>query len=65
MPCGKVWEMANRIKVERNTRILELWNKGWRQVAIANMMHLNESTVSMVICRARWGAASKPKNKAK
>jgi len=47
--------MANRQKAERNHRILELWDngKGWRQKSIANMLHMKESAVSMVILRAR------------
>ena len=55
---------GNRPKTERNNQILDLWKKGWRQVAIANMLHMKESAVSMVICRARWGAFSKPRSRA-
>lgn len=54
-----MWEMANRTKTKRNQRILELWAHGWRQKSIANMLHMTESAVSMVICRARWGAVRK------
>ena len=47
--------MANREKAERNQKILELWDngKGWRQKSIANMLHMKESAVSMIILRAR------------
>ena len=54
--------MPNREKAERNKRILELDAKGWRDKSIANMLHEKESTISMVICRARWRAPSKPNN---
>lgn len=49
--------MANRTKIERNQKILELWDngKGWRQKSIARMFKMTESAVSMVILRARQG----------
>jgi ribosomal protein S27AE len=56
---------GNRPKTERNERILALWGEGWLQKSIANMLHIKESAVSMVICRARWGAPSKPKEEVK
>ena len=45
--------MANRPKTERNEKILELANKGWRHVAIARMFKMKVSTVSVVLYRAR------------
>jgi len=45
--------MPNRTKTERNEKILELADKGWRYVAIAKMFKMKVSTVSMVIWRAR------------
>jgi len=45
--------MANRPKTERNQKILEYWNKGYRQISIANMFKMKVSAVSMVIFRAR------------
>jgi transcriptional regulator len=45
--------MANRTKTERNEKILELANKGWRHVAIAKMFKMKIGTVSMVIWRAK------------
>ena len=45
--------MANRPKTERNQKILEYWEKGYRQIAIANMFKMKVSAVSMVICRER------------
>ena len=45
--------MANRPKTERNKKILEYWNKGWRQIAIANMFKMKVSAVSMVVYRER------------
>jgi len=45
--------MANRVKTERNKKILELANKGWRHIAIARMFKMNTAAVSMVIWRAR------------
>ena len=46
--------MANRIKADRNARILKLWDngKGWKQKSIANHMKMTESAVRMVIWRA-------------
>jgi len=43
--------MANRRKTDRNERIMRLWEKGWRQVSIANMLKMSVSAVSMVIWR--------------
>ena len=45
--------MANRTKTERNQRIMELWERGWLQKSIANMLKMKESAVSMVLLRAR------------
>ena len=45
--------MPNRAKTERNEKILELANKGWRYASIAKMFKMKVSTVSMVILRAR------------
>jgi ribosomal protein S27AE len=44
---------GNRPKTERNQRIWDLWQKGWRQRSIANMLKMKESAVSMVILRER------------
>jgi len=53
--------MANRTKTERNKMILELVNKGWRYISIANMMKMKVSAVSMVIWRARRGNGNENK----
>ena len=45
--------MANRTKAERNAKIIEFADKGWRHVAIARMFKMKTSTVSVVIWRAR------------
>lgn len=45
--------MANRRKDGRNKKILEYWEKGYRQISIANMFKMKASAVSMVILRAR------------
>ena len=45
--------MANRPKTERNERILELANKGWRHVSIARMFKMKTNAVSAVIWRAK------------
>ena len=45
--------MANRPQTERNEKILEYWNKGYRQIAIANMYKMKLSAVGMVIFRAK------------
>lgn len=45
--------MANRPKTERNQRIWEFWQKGYRQIAIARMFKMKESAVAMVIARER------------
>jgi len=47
--------MANRLKTERNEKIMEYWIKGYRQKSIANMFKMKESAVSMVILRMRKG----------
>lgn len=44
--------MANRPKTERNNKILDYWNRGYRQIAIAKMFKMNVSAVGMVIRRA-------------
>ena len=46
-------KMPNRTKAERNKKILELADKGWRHKSIAAMFKMNEGAVSMVIWRAR------------
>ena len=52
--CGeRLGIVANRTKTERNNRIVELWESGWRQKSIANMLKMKESAVSMVLLRAR------------
>lgn len=48
--------MANRTKPERNAKIMEYWNKGYRIVAIARMYKMEPSAVSMVIHRERQRA---------
>jgi len=64
MDCGKPLQDKNRkrcwdcfskshAKPERNKKIMELIDKGWRYVAIANMFKMKVSAVSMVIHRAR------------
>lgn len=45
--------MANRPKTERNQKIWEYWEKGYRQISIANMFKMKVSAVSMVIARER------------
>jgi len=45
--------MANRTKAERNAKIIELVNKGWRHIAIARMFKMNVNAVSLVVWRAR------------
>ena len=49
----KLKKMANRKKTERNKKILELADKGWRHVSIANMLKMKTSAVSVVIHRMR------------
>jgi transcriptional regulator len=44
---------VNRTKTERNAKIIELANKGWRHIAIARMFKMKTSAVGMVIWRAR------------
>ena len=43
----------NRTKTERNQKIWEYWEKGYRQKSIASMFKMKESAVSMVILRER------------
>jgi len=50
--------MANRPKTERNQKILDYWNKGYRQIAIARMFKISVSAVSMVIWRANHSPQS-------
>ena len=45
--------MANRPKTERNQKIWEYWDKGYRQKSIAKMFKMTESAVGMVILRER------------
>ena len=56
-------DMANRPKTARNDRILRLWESGWRQKSIANMLKMKESAVSMVILRAKQKGETKGGNK--
>lgn len=51
--------MANRPKTERNQRIWEYWQKGYRQIAIANMFKMTLSAVGMVIAREKKRRAVK------
>jgi len=43
--------MANRTKTERNQKIWDYWQKGYRQISIAKMFKMKPSAVSMVIFR--------------
>ena len=45
--------MANRVKTERNQKIWDYWEKGYRQISIANMFKMKVSAVGMVIARER------------
>ena len=45
--------MANRCKAERNQKIMEFYEKGYRHIAIARMFKMKEGAVSMVISRAK------------
>lgn len=45
--------MANRAKKERNQKIWDYWQKGYRQISIANMFKMKEGAVRMVIARER------------
>lgn len=45
--------MANRAKTERNQKIWEYWEKGYRLISIANMFKMKVGAVSMVIARER------------
>jgi len=45
--------MANRPKTERNQKIWDYWERGYRQISIANMFKMTESAVGMVIARER------------
>ena len=45
--------MANRAKTERNQKIWEYWDRGYRHISIAKMFKMTESAVSMVILRER------------
>ena len=54
--------MANRTKVERNEKIIELANKGWKHASIAKMYKMKPGTVSMVIWRARKNNGFHPPN---
>lgn len=50
--------MANRPKTERNQKILDYWEKGYRQESIARMFKMKQSAVGMVIFRARKRAGN-------
>ena len=52
--------MANRPKIERNQKIWDYWERGYRQKSIANMFKMKEAAVSMVIARERKRRASEP-----
>ena len=43
----------NRTKTERNQKIWEFWEKGYRQISIARMFKMKVSAVGMVIQRER------------
>lgn len=45
--------MPNRTKTKRNEKILELANKGWRHVSIANMLKMRTGAVSVALHRIR------------
>jgi len=45
--------MANRPKTERNQKIWELYQKGYRYQSIANIFKMKVSAVSMVILRMK------------
>jgi len=45
--------MANRTKTERNQRIWDLYQKGWRHKSIANMMKMTLAAVSQAIYREK------------
>ena len=45
--------MANRPKTERNQKIWDYWQRGYRQISIARMFKMKQSAVSMVILRKR------------
>ena len=45
--------MANRAKTERNERIWELYQRGYRYQSIANIFKMTVSAVSMVIFRIK------------
>ena len=49
----KVVIMANRPKTERNQKIWDFWQKGYRQIAIARMFKMKGNAVCMVIARIR------------
>jgi len=56
-PNHKKWDRTgkrgNRPKTERNQKIMEYWEKGYRQIAIANMFKMKVSAVGMVIWREK------------
>ena len=45
--------MANRKKTERNEKIWQFYQRGYRQIAIANMFKMTIYAVNMVIHRER------------
>lgn len=45
--------MPNRTKTERNGKIMEYLNRGYRYIAIARMFKMTPSAVNMVIHRER------------
>ena len=51
--------MANRPKTERNQKIWEYWQRGYRQIAIANIFKMKVSAVGMVISRERMARLAK------
>jgi len=45
--------MANRAKTERNQKIWEFYQKGYRYQSIANMFKMTVGAVNMVILRMK------------
>ena len=44
---------VNRLKTERNQKIWDYWQRGYRQSSIAKMFKMTEGAVYMVIRRKR------------
>lgn len=45
--------MANRPKTERNQKIYGYWERGYRQIAIANIFKMKVGAVGMVLAREK------------